>query len=146
MASKRVTDRQKSAQAVMAIGAAQGKLLSERVGPMLAGSAESAPNVAELVAVLTAPLDAAREEMIAADEAHAIETAGDAASRNRRDEQVAGLYEPLVEPREIATGLFGAPAGSGLFSGRTPRDPVVLALYRFRRPSGVTLAARATLS
>ena len=60
MASKQVTDRQKSAQAVMAIGVAQGRALAERIGPMLAGGAESASNVGELVAALTAQLDAAR--------------------------------------------------------------------------------------
>ncbi len=118
MASKMVTDRQKSAEAVAMVGKAQASAL-----------AKAAPLAGDAVPDLVQQLEAARDGMVAADEAHERELADDPAERDARDAAAMALGSRLVELRELVAGLFGAATARELFAQETPRDPVVLSRF-----------------
>ena len=118
MASKLVTDRQKGADAVAAVGKAQASEI-----------AKAAPGVGETVPHLVEQLETARDEMVAADAAHEEELADDPGERDARDQAASTLGSRLIELREIISGLFGAATERKLFAGRTPQDPVVLSRF-----------------
>ena len=73
MASKMVTDRRKGANAVAVVGKAQATEI-----------AKAAPGVGETVPRLAEQLEAVRDEMVDADEAHEQEIANDPGERDTR--------------------------------------------------------------
>ncbi len=127
MASKAVTNRQKSTELVIAIGEAQAEALSR-----------ATPGAADVAGALIAKLVTTRDAMVEADEAHERELGDDAALREARDEKASALYARAVELREVLAGLYGGKFASDTFGGATPKDPVVLA--RFADELAVRLA------
>jgi len=130
MPSKLVTDRQKSAAAVIAAARTHGpraaSTVASTLSPLLAKS-EKHPDLALLVELSARTLETAITKLVQADTAHEAELSDDAGPRTRRDELATKLYDDLIELKEIATGLLGSPALALLrLEGTTPRDPVVL--------------------
>ena len=114
MPSKLVTDRQKSATAVIAAARAHGSL----VGPALDAffdddifDGQPLPDTSMLMTALGRQLDRLTQAMIDADEARERELADDDAPRRRRDTLAEELYAALIELRSVAEGLLG-PASS----------------------------------
>ncbi|MFO0587767.1 MAG: hypothetical protein U0441_09520 [Polyangiaceae bacterium] len=133
MSSKQVTDRQKSAQAVIFAATTHaprvGKSTKDMLSPMLKKNQEPA-DVEALMLHLAGWLERAKDEMVRTDEAHSHELADDAEPRARRDETKAELSEELVSLRNLVAGVYGAKVTKELgFSTETPSDPVVL--WRF---------------
>lgn len=127
MASKLVTDRQRSAEAVAAIGDAQGETLTAAVAASLArGRRDVGTDLDALLEMLTGRLLAARDAMVAADATHEKGLSDDPAARAAHGEAAANLYGDLVDLRDITSGSYGPELASALFGGPTPRDPVVL--------------------
>lgn len=144
MPSKQVTDRSKSALAVVTAGRTHAadiaKALDEMLGSEVAPG-ETIPNVELLIHLATRSLDRAEKAMVDADDAHAHELADDAPARNARDESATKLSDELVELRTWLMGLYGVGALERFgFSGPTPSDPVVLSRFA----GGVIAAFRDT--
>ncbi len=127
MASKLVTDRQKGAESVLAIGTGQKDVLVEALELLLNSSDPIAP--ATVVERWMARIGERRDAMVEADVAHEAELADDPSIRSRRDELAANLASRLVELREVVSGLYGAPTAGRLLTGETPSDPVVLSRF-----------------
>ena len=130
MLSKLVTDRQKSASAVIAAARTHGPQAATAVAavfdPHLARGEEQ-PDVELLLELSTRALEAAIDALAKADAAHEAELSDDAAPRQQRDEVATALYDDLVELKEVATGLLGRAALDPLrLTGTVPRDPTVL--------------------
>ncbi len=123
MASKQVTDRQKGADAVLAIFDAQGGTVADAAGRVLGSEAGSFQSTLTL---LRTALQRGRDKMTEADSQHESELADDSSARDARDAAVAQLTEQVVEFREAATGLYGAKAARAVVVGSTPQDPVAL--------------------
>jgi hypothetical protein len=132
MASRQVTDREKSARSVIAAGEANADLvqsaLAEQVKPFLE-KGEKVPDYAGMIRLSGRRLGAARDHMVTADEAHEQELADDAPAREERDEAQASLRAELVELREMISGVYGGPTAGRLFVGSTPEDPVLLGRF-----------------
>lgn len=132
MASKQVTDRQKSADSVIAAGEANAELVQEAVArlvkPVLK-KGEAAPDYAAVMRTACAALGAARDGMVSADRAHEAELGDDAGVRQARDTALAALKDELVGLREIVVGVYGPAAASHVFPGATPEDAVVLTRF-----------------
>lgn len=132
MASKLVTDRQKNAEAVVAVGEIQadavGKVLGEQHQAYLR-EGETMPDCALLMRLMVRGLQAHRAELVAADEAHESELADDAPARQARDAKVQTLFGRMVELREVLQGLYGAEAARAIMPYQTPTDPVVLSRF-----------------
>lgn len=132
MASKQVTDREKSAHSVMAAGEANADLvqaaLADQVKPLLK-KGEPLPDFAATVRLSCAALGAATQRMVKADSAHDTELGDDAPVREARDAAQAALREELIGLREMIIGAYGGPTASRLFLGSTPEDPVVLSRF-----------------
>jgi len=131
MPSKLVTDRQKSAAAVIAAAhshaARATAALTELFEPVV-GKGQKLPDLGSIFALSEAALARATGALVDADIEHERELADDEAPRAKRDEIAAGLYADIVEFREVVTGLLGGAALPMLrLTGATPRDPVVLA-------------------
>lgn len=128
MPSKLVTDRQKSANAVIAAGETHAERVAAELDALLSPylqRGEKMPDLALFTRLVTRALADARDRMVAADEAHLDELADDGPPREARDEVATALYSELTELREWLTGLYGAAALKRLgFSDATPRDPV----------------------
>lgn len=142
MSSKQVTDREKSATAVVAVAETQATAVAEALIPVLTphlAPGESIPDIALFMTLGARALDAAKARMVASDIAHDAELADDAPVRRARDEAQAALNDKLVELREVITGLYGAAAAARVFAGPTPEDPVVLSRF-----AGEVAAALAT--
>ena len=125
MASKMVTDRQKSASLALAILDAQGARLRSGLRAEL-GEAGADAGLAYL-STLASRVAEARDGMIDADEAHEAELGDDPGAREARDVATATLRERLVTLRESVRGVYGPLAERALFSGSASPDPVVLA-------------------
>lgn len=130
MSSKLVTDRQKSAAAVIAAARAHraqaAAAIATALEPHLA-KAETLPDVGLLLELCTRALESAIDTLVQADAAHEAELSDDVAPRRARDEASTALYEDMVELKEVATGLLGRAALEPLrLAGTTPRDPTVL--------------------
>ncbi|MEM1413540.1 MAG: hypothetical protein AAGH15_01500 [Myxococcota bacterium] len=125
MASKMVTDRQKSAALLLAILDAQGARLRAGLEADLGGEAGAA-GLAYL-AGMGSRLATARDAMVAADEAHEAELGDDPAARDARDAASSALRERMITLREIVRGVYGAAAEEAVFTGRIPMDAVVVA-------------------
>lgn len=129
MSSKQVTDRQKSADSVIAIGLQQAGDISNILTPMLEpllSPGESMPDVALMTRLLCRLLGQSKDQMVNADHAHAVELGDDPAARQARDEAAERLYDSLVSVRDLLTGMFGGVFAGQMMHAPTPRDPVVL--------------------
>lgn len=132
MSSKAVTDRQKSADSVIAIGAAHsepsGAALVTLLSPGLQPG-EIMPDFALGMRLLTRRLAAHKDAMVSSDTAHEAELGDDAGVREARDEASSALFASLVELREVITGVYGGATSAKVFDGPTPNDPVVLSRF-----------------
>ncbi|APR74806.1 Hypothetical protein A7982_00152 [Minicystis rosea] len=132
MSSKQVTDREKSARAVVAAGETQadaiGAALAQVFKPHLR-KGEPSPDVSRVAVLLSRALDAAKATMVEADVAHDAEIGDDDGYRKARDEAAADLADRLIELREILTGVYGTATANSVFTSRTPEDPVVLSRF-----------------
>ncbi|WP_437482777.1 hypothetical protein WME75_41520 [Sorangium sp. So ce1014] len=130
MASKLVTDRDKSSRAVAASAETHAdesaKGTAAELAPFLR-SGEKMPDVALLMRLVARRLAADTAALVAADDAHERELADDAAPREARDEAAARLRSVLVDGRAAIDAAFG-PAGLRklLLDGAVPEDPSVL--------------------
>ncbi len=131
MASKQVTDRQKSGVSVAALGETHADSIGEALSIITKAHTKkgAAPNVALLIHALAAELGEKAAAMVTADEAHQAELDDDPAVRKQRDEAQRALTDELVELREILTGLYGAALSSQVLTGTTPEDAVTLARF-----------------
>ena len=144
MPSKQVTDRQKSASAVVAAARTHGPgaatAVAVTVAPLLA-EGEAPPDLALFVELSARRLEGTTAVLVQADAAHEAELSDDAGPRQRRDELASALYDDLLELKDVATGLLGRTSLAPLrLTGITPRDPVVLG----RHAEGVVQALRTT--
>jgi len=132
MASKQVTDRQKSADSVIAGGETHAEAiqqaLAELVKPPLK-KGEGPPDVGHVVRFSCGLLRAAKDRMVKADEAHEAELSDDPPVRAARESAQAALRLDLVNLREMIIGVYGQPTAAKLFVGSTPEDPVVLSRF-----------------
>jgi hypothetical protein len=133
MPSKLVTDRQKSAQAVIAAARTHGPRITDTVASTLAPfvkKGEKQPDIGMVLELSARALDQAIDAAVEADVAHETELADDDGFRKARDEKVAALYEAIGELKEVAVGLLGRGVTKVLrLDGTTSRDAVVLARY-----------------
>ncbi|MBK8256900.1 MAG: hypothetical protein IPK82_30035 [Polyangiaceae bacterium] len=132
MASKQVTDRQKSASSVVASGEANAEVIGQAVTSFLqpfVKKGQQVPDVGLLVHLLCAALEGSSHKVIAADAAHEAELGDDGAVRTARDNAHNALRDELIELREIVVGAYGPQAAAGIFKGATPDDPVVLSRF-----------------
>jgi hypothetical protein len=132
MASKQVTDREKSARAVVAVGETQAEAAGVALGKLLKphlAKGEALPDMALLLTLVSRALDAAKTQMVEADAAHEAELGDDEPVRRARDEAAQALSDKIIELREVLTGVYGAATTSTVFTGPTPEDPVVLSRF-----------------
>lgn len=131
MANKMVTRRQKLANAVQA----SVETHLERVGSALEGviapllrDGESAPDMGFFQDLLGRLIEAHRDRMVAAEQGHLAELAGDIGSRSERDAAALEVRLKMVALRRILDGLFGPERSHEILAveGPTARDPVVL--------------------
>lgn len=131
MPSKLVTDRQKSATAVIAAARTHGPGIGPALEALFDGtlpSGQTVPDASLLVSLFADRLDQLTDVMVQADEARERELADDEEPRRHREDLAEALYATIVELREVAVGLLGSAAIPTLRLDRpTPRDPVVLA-------------------
>lgn len=123
MASKQVVDRQKGADAVLAIFDAQGGTLADAAGRVLGTEPQS---IRTTLDVLQKALQGRRDAMLHADEAHESELADDPSARDARDAAFAQFKDKVVELRSVITGMYSAQAARDVMAGNTPQDPVAL--------------------
>jgi hypothetical protein len=133
MPSKQVTDRSKSALAVISAGRTHNSEVAAALKELLAPElqkGETLPDVELLIELAARSLHKTEKAMVAADDAHARELADDAAPREARDETATLLSDELIELREWVIGLYGPGALERFgFSGPTPADPVALQAF-----------------
>jgi hypothetical protein len=132
MASKQVTDREKSARSVIAAGETNAEVVQNAVADMVAPllkKGEEAPDFGAVILAACKLLGAVNERMIKADEAHEVELADDPPVRDARDSAVAELRSTLIELREMIVGAYGPATAGKVFLGGTPEDPVVVARF-----------------
>jgi hypothetical protein len=132
MPSKQVTDRQKSADAVIAAVEAHAPSTAAALEGTLAPhlrKGEAMPDVALLLTLLARALGAEKQRLIAADEAHEAELGDDEPLRRARDEAAEELRQAHVDLREVLIGMYGGVFAAQILPGTTPRDPVVLARF-----------------
>jgi hypothetical protein len=133
MPSKQVTDRKKSADAVVAAAETHADRVGQAVQATLAPylqKGEKMPDVALLTALLGRWVGGGAATMVKADESHTHELSDDDPVRERRDRAQEELRAEIVELREWMTGLFGPRAVRSLgFAADTPRDPAALVQF-----------------
>ncbi len=115
MASKGVTDRQKSARSVAAAAHTHASEVSIRVAELLSPHLrpdEQMPDIALAIRLVGRLIAAENETLVRADAAHERELADDAAPRKARDEGTEKVRRILVDLRaavETTCGLSGLP-------------------------------------
>ncbi len=132
MAAKQVTDREKSAHAVVAAGQTHAEATGAAVGELLKphlGKGESLPDIGLVMILVARALEAAKTRMVEADAAHEAELGDDDAIRRARDEAATALSDRLVELREVIVGVYGSATAGAVFPGPAPQDPVVLSRF-----------------
>lgn len=133
MPSKLVTDRQKSAEAVIAAGRTHAVAVADAAEkvfePYVLGK-QKVPDLRVLIELAAAALEDSAKRMVQADQAHIRELSDDDAPREARDEVAAALSAEIVDLRDWLRGLYGVSALKQLgFSDATPRDPVALSHF-----------------
>lgn len=129
MSSKQVTDRQKSADSVIAVAEANAERIADGLAALLQPhleNGEALPAAGLLVALLARALEAGKTAMVAKDSRHEAELADDPEIRAARDAAQAALYTGIVDLREMLVGVYGNAAAAKIIAGPTPEDPVVL--------------------
>lgn len=132
MASKQVVDREKSANAVVAVSETQSEATGDALGKLLkpyVKKGESAPDFAMVLLLIGRAIESAKVRMVNADAAHEAELGDDDGVRAARDAARDVLSDKLVELREVLTGAFGAAMASAILSGPTPQDPALLVRF-----------------
>src|SRR5579864_9332098 len=113
MASKLITDREKSAKAVAQAGetnaAAIGDSFAKRYAPHLQ-KGEKMPDVATAIRLVMRGLLADAQAMVAADDAHEAELADDVEPRDNREAATAELRARLITFRGAISGGYGPKA------------------------------------
>jgi len=131
MASKAVTDRQKSARSVTAAAHTHANEVGSRVTAILSPHLrpdEEMPDVSLLLRLVGRLIATENEALVRADAAHERELADDAAPRRARDEAVEKVRRILVDLRaavETTCGMSGLPRIH--LAEAVPTDPSVLA-------------------
>jgi len=131
MASKAVTDRQKSARSVTAAAHTHANEVAGRIAELLSPHLrpdEDMPDVGLLLRLVGRLIATENEALVRADAAHERELADDAAPRKARDEAVEKVRRILVDLRaavETTCGMAGLPRLHLLEA--VPTDPSVLA-------------------
>jgi hypothetical protein len=132
MPSKQVTDRQKSANAVVAAidthAANAASAMTTFLSPHL-HSGEAMPDVALLLKLVGRTMASTMQSVVAADQAHLTELADDDPARHARDDAAASLRQECIDLREILTGMFGGAFATQVLAEAVPRDPVMLLQY-----------------
>jgi len=132
MSSKSVTDRQKSADAVIAAARTHAGIIADQLSSMVKPYYKKGSNLPDLqtfVIALADVLQSAKDNMVAADQAHERELADDSDPRTAREQAFSSLSDYLIQAREIAVGLYGAKAMQSVGFLAIPKDPVVLHRY-----------------
>ncbi len=144
MPSKQVTDRQKSADSIIAAvdtnGPAVDTALQSLLTPHLR-EGEVLPDGALFLTLVARALGAEKQKLITADETHEAELLDDEPHRKARDSAAEALRQEVIDLREVLTGIYGSTFAAQIVPGTTPRDPVVLA--RFTQSIEKTLASAA---
>lgn len=129
MSSKQVTDRQKSADAVVAIGLSQADPIAAELAPLLTPllePGETLPDLALSTRLFARLLAQGKTKMIQADHTHSMELGDDPPVRLAREQAAEALSESLVNLREVLSGMYGPSLVAQVMKSSTPRDPVVL--------------------
>jgi hypothetical protein len=132
MPSKQVTDRQKSAQAVVAAVETHRDAASSAIANTLTPhlrNGEALPDVALFLSLVGRVLTAKTQSLVSADDAHQAELTDDDAPRAARDDASDELRQECIDLREILTGMYGNTIATQILPGPVPRDPVVVARY-----------------
>jgi hypothetical protein len=132
MSSKQITDRQKSADSVIAAGETHAEEVAKALGAIAKRhlkKGQEVPDFALVVRILCAELTELKDAMVSADEAHEAELSDDPAVRKQRDDAAKALYDEVVQLREMLVGAYGGAKAAEIISGSTPDDPVVLARF-----------------
>lgn len=133
MPSKQVTDRSRSANAVVAAARTHGDLVETNLVATLEPylkKGEKTPSVAFLFELMARALEARAVTMGEADLANEAELDDDAAPRLARDTGIDKLYTCLVDVSDIVVGLYGRALLKPLgLDGETPREPNQLLQY-----------------
>ena len=131
MASKQVTDRQKSARAVVAAAETHAADIATGVKRELSPhlhKGETFPDVALLVRLISRRLHADVTALVDADQAHEKELSDDAAPREDRDTAASKIRSILVDVRAAVDATYGAKGLTLLgLDQAVPVDPSVLA-------------------
>jgi hypothetical protein len=132
MASKLVTDRQKSARAVAAAADTHApdiaKGIQTAITPYL-HKGESLPDVALLIRLVGRKLAADNAALIEADRAHEKELSDDAAPREARDSAATKVRAALIDIRAAVEATYGVKGLTLLgLDAAIPVDPSVLAV------------------
>lgn len=133
MASKQVTDREKSTRAVVASADTHATEinagLTRELGPYLKAG-EAMPDVALLVRLFGRKVKADNAALVAADHAHEKELSDDAAPREARDKASGEARGVLLDLRAAVEAVYGA-AGLTLLgiAAAVPTDASAVAAY-----------------
>jgi len=131
MASKQVTDREKSARAVAKAAETHADKAATALGEALLPhleSGETLPDIGLLLRLVGRWIVADNAALIQADEAHATELADDAEPRRARDETAEEVRRILVDLRGAVEVIHGPATLVRLkLKGAVPTDPSVLA-------------------
>ncbi|RYE93720.1 MAG: hypothetical protein EOO75_03755 [Myxococcales bacterium] len=130
MASKQVTDREKSTRFVLAALDTHATTIQAAFEKRFAGAlrkGEKSPDLALLAALVARVLDATTATLVEADRRHEAELADDAGPRTRRDEHAQQVYQTLVDLRAAVGASLGQEGLRVLgLDHATPEDPSVL--------------------
>lgn len=132
MPSKQVTDRQKSADSIIAAVDTHAPVVATALANLLAPhlrEGESLPDGALFLSLVARALGAEKQRLVDADEAHEAELADDEPRRKSRDDAAEALRQEVIDLREVLTGMYGGAFAAKIVPGTTPRDPVVLARF-----------------
>jgi len=132
MSSKQVTDREKSADAVIAAAETHADAIHQSLSALCKDHlrpGEVMPDFALATHLFGRVLGGTKVEMVESDRKNEVELGDDEPARNARDQIRDLLYTTAVEQREVFTGVYGAEFTSTIISGITPRDPVVLSRF-----------------
>jgi len=125
MGSKMVINRQKSSEAVQAVGRNHADEIEK--GVTAAYGPDAGPAVKLLIHNAVEILKRDTVSMVSSDDEHLKETADDASSIDERDTFAQKAYEQLVDFRETAKAVYGSEYVDTLgFKGSTPQDPVAI--------------------
>ncbi len=132
MPSKQVTDRQKTANAVVAAINTHTPAATNAIATLLSPhlqTGEAMPDVALLLALVGRGFSANIQSLISSDNAHQAELADDDPARQDRDDAASILRQECINLREILIGMFGGAIATQVLPEAVPRDPVMLARH-----------------